>query len=254
LEKLAAFYLIFFVTALALPMNSGLAQTRTVGVSVGDTFKYTYNFEYNISNSTDVTLPTVLEPFLEQAKTIDWAQMSILNISGTSVTAQTLLHFNNGTEQSSIGTTDVTTGQGNLTLFLIASNLNQNDSLYTANSGTDTINETVMRNYPSGSRQLNHQNIITDYNVTQDELAGFNMTGFQQHNTQDVFWDRQLGVLVEMSYNMMSQSQTFNANISLKIELIESNALVLPEFPTLLPVFIVLSTSGIATIVYRRKR
>ncbi len=241
---------------LALPLNNTLAQTRTAGVSIGNTFKYTYTLDFNMSNSTDFALPSMFESLFDQAKSIEWAKISILDISGTSVTTQTQLHFKNGTEQSSVSTTDIGTGEGNMTLFLVASNLNQNDPIYVANLGeeTETINETITRNYQSGVRQLNHQSLVMDYNVTQDEASDFNMTSFQQHNKEDIFWDRQLGVLVEMSYEMVAQSPTFNANISLKLNLVESNRLVVPEFPTLAPMILVLLASGLAVAIYRKKR
>jgi hypothetical protein len=256
LKKFAASCLIFFVLALSLTLNGALAQARTVGVSVGDTFKYTYTLEFNSTNSTDLTLPTMIDSLLEQARAIEWEKMTILSISGTNVTAQTQLHFENGTEKTGISTSDIAIGQGNLTQFLIASNLSQNDPIYTTNSGQDIqiINETIMRDYQSTDRQVNHQSIISDYNVTQEEAALLNLSSFQQHNTEDIFWDRQIGVLVEMSYNMVTQSPTFNANISLNLNLIESNRLVIPEFPTIAHIALVILASGAAIAIYKRKK
>ena len=83
-----------------------------------------------------------------------------------------LTQFKNGTQQSDTGTTDVSTGQGNLTMFLIAANLNPNDQIYQGNNN-EKINETITRTYPSGDRQVNHENITMNYNVTQEELTSF---------------------------------------------------------------------------------
>jgi hypothetical protein len=255
-KKLALPCIILFAIVFLMPLNGAFAQTRTIGVSVGDTFKYTYTLDFNMSNSSDFALPSMLDSLFDQAKSIEWARLTILNISGTSVTVQTQLHFKNGTEQSSVSTTDIATGQGNSTLFLVASNLNKNDTIYTSNFVEDreTINETITRTFQSGSRQLNHQSLIMDYSVGQDEASNFNMTSFQQHNTEDIYWDRQLGVLVEMSYEMVTQSPTFNANISLKMNLVESNKIVIPEFPTLLPMALILLASGSAVAIYRKRR
>ena len=254
MKKIALSCLLMFVLLLLLPLNCTSAQTRTVGVNAGDTFKYTYTLSYNMTNSSDFSLPSIFDALFEQAQSLEYAKMTILDVTGTNVTGQMVLHFKNGTEQTSVSTTDIENGQGNLTMFLIGSNLNQTDPVYIGQN-EQTINETLVRSYPSGSRQLNHQRITTDYNVSEDELADFNLTaGFTQHNTQDIFWDRQLGVLVEMSYNMVTQSSILNADISMQVSLVESNALTIPEFPTYLPVLLVILVSGSVAAIYRRKR
>ena len=252
MKKLAISILIIITLTLAIPLNSALGQTRTVGVSAGDTFKYNYNLDFNVNNNTDLTLPSYIEQLFDQAKTIEWAQLTITNVSGTQVTAQTLLHYNNGTEQAGTQTTDVETGQDNLSSFIVASNLNQGDPLYPGQI-SNAINETITRNYPSGSRQINHQSIISNYNVTQDELLGFNVTGFQEENQQDIYWDKQLGVLVEMSYNMVTQSQALNANVTMKLTLVDSNTLTIPEFPTFTPVLLIAAATVTAIVLFKRK-
>lgn len=252
MKKLAISTLIIIMLTFVIPLNSALGQTRIVGVSAGDTFRYTYNLDFNQNNSTDLTLPSYIEQLFDQAKTIEWAQLTITNVSGTQVTAQTLLHYNNGTEQTSTQTTDVETGQDNLSSFIVASNLNQDDPIYPGQT-SNTINETITRNYPSGSRQINHQSIISNYNVTQDELLGFSMTGFQEQNRQDIYWDKQLGVLVEMSYNMVTQSQTLNANVTMKLTLVDSNTLTIPEFPTFISVLLITAATVTATMLFKGK-
>ena len=197
-------------------------------------------------------MPSYVESLFDQARAIQWAQINITEISGTQVTAQTLLHYKNGTEQTSTQTTNVATGEDTMSMFLIASNLNQNDPIY-AGQMSQTINETITRNYPSGSRQLNHQSIVMNYNVTQDQMQGFNMSDFMQQNREDIYWDRQLGVLVEMSYNMVTRSPVMNANITMTLNLTESNALTIPEFPTFIPALIVVCASAIAVAFIKVK-
>jgi hypothetical protein len=252
LKKLAISLFIIIALTLAIPLNIAFGQDRTVGVSVGDTFKYNYNLDFNVNNSSDLTLPSYIEQLFDQAKAIEWAQITITNVSGTQVTAHTLLHYNNGTEQASTQSTDVATGQDNMSMFLIAANLNQNDPIY-PDQMSQTINETVTRNYPSGDRQLNHQSMIMNYNVTQDEMQGFNMSDFMQQNREDIYWDRQLGVLVEMSYNMVTQSPVLNANITMNLTLTESNVLTVPEFPTFIPIFII-AAATIAVVAFVKTR
>ena len=194
----------------------------------------------------------MFEDLFEQAKSIEWAQIAIKDISGPEVTAQTLLHFKNETEQSTTTTTNVETGIGDLGLFVVRSNLNQNDLLYVGDDSA-VINETTIKTYSTSSRQVNHQSITSEYNISDDEAADLNMTGFQQTNSQDIFWDRQLGVLVEMSFNMKTRSQTVNADMSLSVKLVETNVFSIPEFPTWTLVFIAFTMTALVAILYKKK-
>jgi len=249
LNKLHLAGLALFLLVVSFPLSSVFAQTRTAGVKAGDTFKYTYTLDFNMTNSSDFALPSVLDAVFAEAKAIDWMEVSVLSVSGSSVSARALLHFKNGTEQSSVNSMDVAYGSDNLTLFLVAANLNQNDLIYLG-GGDERINETVSRSFSSGNRQVNHQSISMDYNVSEDELAGFNMSaGFVQHNVEDVFWDRQTGVLVEMSYAMMTRSPTFNADVSMKVSLLSSNVTTIPEFSVFSSVFLFVFASSVGLVV-----
>ena len=190
---------------------------------------------------------------MEQAKAIDWVQITITDVSGSSVTSQTVMQFKNGTQQSSTSATNVATGQGNLTMFLVAANLNTNDQIYVGNNN-EIINETITRTYPSGQREVNHELIIMEYNVSQEELTGFNILGsLQQNNSQDIYWDKQSGSLVEMSYKMVTRSEQVNATISVNVELVESSLYTIPEFPSIIVVIIALVTSTFAIMKTRSK-
>jgi hypothetical protein len=206
------------------------------GVSVGNSFKYTYTLDLNMDSSQAIQ-PELFQTLVDQAKSIDWTQITITSVSGSAVTAQMVMRFKNGTQQSSIGVTDVATGEGNLTMFLIAANLNANNQI---NQGSDEkINETTTKTYPSGSRQINHESLTMDYTVSQEELSAFNLTGpLQQSNTQNIYWDRQTGSLVEMSYKMLTRSTQVNAEMNLDVMLVESNVYTVPEYPFVMIVFI----------------
>ncbi len=244
-----------FITVIMLSSISGsaLAQTRESGVAVGNSFKYSFTLDMNITGSQG-TFPDFFQALIDQAKSIDWIQITVTQVSGASVTAQTLMQFKNGTQQSSTGTTDVSTGQGNLTMFLIAANLNPNDQIYQGNEANGIINETVTHTYSSGARQLNHENITMNYEVTQDELSGFNITGpLQETNSQNTYWDKQSGSLVEMSYQMITRSDQVNADISVNVKLVETNVYTVPEYPAIIIVFALLAISTIAAIKLQYK-
>lgn len=217
------------------------AQTRMPGVSVGNSFKYSYALDLNVDTSQAI-LPELFQALIDQAKSIDWTQITITSVSSTDVTAQILTKFKNGTQQSSTEVMDVATGEGNLTMFLIAANLNANDQIY---QGSDEkINETITRTYSSGSRQVNHENVTMDYTVGQEELSAFNITGpLQQSNTQNIYWDKQSGSLVEMSYKMQTRSSQVNADMNLDVVLVESNVFTVPEYPVIIIVLIGMAVS-----------
>jgi hypothetical protein len=249
--KIFASIAVLFLLSIS-SLSSVFAQTRVPGVSVGDTFKYTYTLDLNTPN-TDLTIPSVFDALMQQAESIDSVQITITDVSGSSVTSQTVIQFKNGTQQSSTDVTDLATGLGNMTMFLIASNLSQGDQIFPGNN-YDKINETITRTYSSGSREVNHQVVIMEYNVTQEELTGFNIEGpLQQTNSQDTYWDKQTGALVEMSYAMVTRSEKVNADISVNVNLVESTFTSIPEYPMLIIVLVSLIASSIASLKISNK-
>lgn len=250
LKILVAFSILFLLSLSSF--SCVLAQTRVPGVSVGDTFKYMYSMDLN-TNNTGLSLPALLDALMDQARSIDSVQITITDVSGSSVTSQMVMQFKNGTTQSSTGVTDVATRQGNMTTFLIASNLTSGDQILLGNNN-EKINETTTRTYSSGSREANHEAIIMEYNVTQEELTDFNLTGpLQQTNSQDYYWDKLTGALVEMSYKMVSRSEQVNAEISVDVRLVESSFTAIPEYPALIIVLVCLTISSIALLKIRKK-
>lgn len=239
-------------TTLALIISSSLfacvsAQTRTPGVSEGNSFKYLFFFDANMSN-LDYLLPSMFDAVMEQAKSIDSMELTITKVQGSIISAQTVMQFKNGTRQTTTGTTDIATGQGDFTMFLIAANLNANDLVYQGNTG-ERINGTITRTYPAGQRQVNYQSISMEYNVTDEELSTFNIEGpLQQTNTQVIYWDKTTGSLVEMSYQMTTRSQQTNADISIEVKLAQSNVYTIPEFPSVIIALIALTLSTLAII------
>ena len=236
------------IVVMLMSLSGAYAQTRMPGVAVGDTFKYTYTFDLTSSDGqSESILPGVLQALVDQTKNIDSSQITITDVSGSTVTLQNVMLFKNGTQETNTGTIDVSTGQGNLTLSLIAANLTSNDPVYAANSDS-IINETITQTTALGTRQVNHQNITMNYYVTQKELSGFNITGpLNQTNSQNTYWDKQTGMLVEMSYIMQTKSDQVNSDITVDVVIVDSNIQPIPELPTaaILLVFLVASTFAI---------
>jgi hypothetical protein len=239
---------VLVIVVLLMSLSGAYAQTRMPGVSVGDTFKYTYTFDMTTSDGqSESLLPEFLQALIDQTKNIDSTQITITDVTGSSVTLQNVMIFKNGTQETNTGTIDVSTGQGNLTLSLIAANLTSNDPIYLDNSDS-IINETITQTNALGTRQVNHQNIIMNYFVTQEELSGFSITGpLNQTNSQNTYWDKLTGMLVEMSYVMQTKSDQVNADITVDVVMVDSSVQPIPELPTaaILLVFLVASTFAI---------
>ena len=92
LLSLTATFLLFALVVAAS------AQTRTVGVSVGNTFTYGVTASWS-SNDTTATPPS----YIVDANNTQSGELSITAISGTNVTVQTTTLYKNSTETTSGG-------------------------------------------------------------------------------------------------------------------------------------------------------
>ena len=228
---------VFLLSAMVL--TSAVAQPRIVGVNVGDWYKYGEIEVDWSSNDPNATIP--LQNFTE----MEWMTMLVEDISGTNVTGQMTVHFENGTEEIQDGYVDIDTGDGeNATLWIISANLDVNDTIYSSLDYSDwRINETISRIYPDGLRNTNHLNLT----VVIDEM------GIYMYVSMNYYWDKTTGALVEMAqeYNQtMGETET---SWSLLIRITESNVWVIPEFATLTSTLFVLIVLTIAITIYKRR-
>jgi hypothetical protein len=201
------FLAIFFI-------QFGFGQVRTAGVSEGDWFKYGFTFDW------DYELDTTPEDFIfADFLQGDWVTLAIQDVTGTNVTGQFTIHFENGTEKLLTGSVDLTTGEGDLRNWLISANLDANEALY-ASESDEIINETITQAYPWGSIETNH--LEYSFNFTEGEDYSFLCL--------DLFWDRQIGVLTEMSFEAEVQQNGTLMDGSASWMLTESNLEHIPEF------------------------
>lgn len=176
-------------------------------------------------------------------------RFDVQSVIGTNVTGQTTWHFKNGSETISNDWVDIDTGDGgNLTTAIVAANLNAGNTLYTSGSySTWIINETIVKMYPSGvARDTNH------INITMEET----IPGYGHYNlSQNYYWDRQTGVVVEMNTTYYYEDTMGNyMRQAILFQIVGSNMWIVPEFPTLpliLTAFI--TTSSFAILLKRRK-
>jgi hypothetical protein len=227
------------------------AQPRTVGVAVGDWFKYgdiDSSWDSNVPNGTFPS-PSVWEWYEEIAER-EWLLLSVVAVSGTNVTGQVTMHYKNGTETVFDGFIDVDTGTDvNMTFMAISANLNENDVLYTSEDYSEyLINATVMREYPDSTRFTNHVNTTSSFNYTMppDIEVYYSMS-------MNFYWDKATGILVEQSFEWVYQTEENFTEISMVTSITESNVWVIPEFPSFLIPPLFMTATLLTVIVFKRK-
>jgi hypothetical protein len=179
-----------------------------VGVSQGNTFKYSVKYFWTSTNPSDTPPANWVE-----ANTTEWYQATISLVTGTTVNIETVQHFLNGSETRNNELIDVATGNGG-SLLVIAANLNPFDYLYPSTPVSVWINETVQRSYGGVERGTNH------IEVTMTDLEGY----VRRYTSQ--YYDRQTGVLVEARFEDVF-SNTPDQTFSRTVKLTESNVAAL---------------------------
>jgi hypothetical protein len=211
------------------------AQTRTVGVSVGNKFRYSVAASWS-SDDPNGTAPSYVLDY----KNTEWLEASITAISGTNITANMTRHYWNNTETTVDVWVDVDTGSGSLTSFFISANLTAGDSIYSSSLySTRIINETVPRTYLDGVRDTNNMN-TTLYETT-------NMT-------YRLYWDKLTGVLVDQFVENTYQTGNYVNSWSVGFQLVSSDLWVVPEFSPWTTPLLVLIVLTSALIMISRQR
>ena len=229
---------VFVLIAMLLTIIGAMAaaQSRTSGVSVGDTFTYSNaNFSW-YSNDPTATVPTEWNNMNGSA----YFQITIESVVGTNVTISSLAHYNNGTDISQSGWVDVDTGDGNMTFFLISANLNANDSIYT---GSDYSNYFINETIP-GTRATNYLNATMETSVE----------SYSIYLSMNFYWDQTTGVLTKMSMTN-NETTTYTTDWSISFELTSSNKFTVPEYVGLPQILLLLLLASVTliTLTYRRK-
>lgn len=227
------FFTLFSTFLLLALVVEASATTRTVGVSVGNTFTYGITVSWS-SNDTSATFPSNLVDY----NNTQWGKINITAISGTNVTGQMTSHYKNGTEKTQGGWVDVNTGNSeNLTENVISANLAQGDSMYNSSLyNTYVINNTVTRTYLGVGRQTNHLNYT------------------YPNGSTNLYWDKTTGILVEILLESINQTSQYTTTSSVDIQITSSNVWTVPEFPTWTPALLILIAFTSATIIIARQR
>lgn len=226
---------IFLLLALVMAAS---AQTRTVGVSVFNKFRYIATASWSSNDPTATPSSSLLD-----FNNTQWLEFTITAISGTNVTGQMTTHYKNGTENTTGGWVDVNTGAGeNMTAFVISANLVPGDTVYNSSqSNAPLINETVPRTYLGGVRETNHLNITS-------------LSGTESFRT-DYYWDKSTGVTVELAHGETNQTGGYTTSWSSTAQIINSDLWEVPEFPSWITALLMLILlTSVTMIIARRMR
>ena len=204
-------FTILILTVIILTYSGTKTLDRVPGVSLGDTFTYDVSSFWN-SSDANVVVP---QEFLEINQTESF-RVTITDISGSMVTTLDTWVFKNGTEHNSTGLVNVETGFNSGGFWpVVAANLGKDDLLHPAGTNGITVNETIMREYPSGARETNH--FTLNYQGNDENYGYYAAEG-------DYYFDRATGMLVELYDNSEFLSTNMQCAILWKIK--ESNVWV----------------------------
>ena len=179
---------------------------------------------YGVYTSNEANATIKVPPF--EHNNTDWVRIDITGISGSIVSQVYTLHFKNGTESKFDLQTDLnpsSAGSFNVTKMgvpLCAANLGVGDPLSTVQF---TLNETIIRTYPSGERETN----LVLWNSPDDWGR--------------CYFDKKTGILVEL-YRVHKFTNRLTGEAIEKadhVKLTRSNLWEITESPTTLtPTFI----------------
>jgi hypothetical protein len=151
------------------------AKDYAVGVKAGDWIKYG---QITVTWTGNGTQPS----YVTEMKEVDWIRMDVLSVTGTIVSLNETLHFDNGTQTVQPSGTDV---QGSSGFFLVAANLTVGDPVSPQNPET-AINQTVTRMYAGANRNVNMIDLIISSRSPQEEK---------------IYYDKNTGIMVELYLN-----------------------------------------------------
>ena len=155
---------------------------RKVGVNVGYWIQYGISVTWE-SDDPDATTPQYV---LDSQQLVFFSNV-VQSVSGTNITFDRIMYFQNGTEKSDTYWIDVDTGRGSSYLFFISANLSAGDIIYTGIGDVGEINETITRTYLGELVEINHHNST--------------VSGASYFIYADIYWNRATGVLYEFYMN-----------------------------------------------------
>jgi hypothetical protein len=125
---------------------------------------------------------------------MSWMKMGVLEVHDSNITVQSAVMYANGTVEEYVNWGDIATGEGNLSVVIIPSDLGAGDEIpanltwYTEEPLKLFVNGTTTRNYAGANRQVNYVNIIYPVIYGNVTYGDWNMS---------LYWDKKTGFLLE---------------------------------------------------------
>ncbi|MEM3672786.1 MAG: hypothetical protein QW468_00965 [Candidatus Bathyarchaeia archaeon] len=170
-----------------------------------------------------------------------WVKAECLSVTGTTATLRVTTHFSSGTEQIEIMTLDVTSGTGNATFqALIPANSKTGNTIQVIGGGSVTIAGEKTETYAGTSRTVVYASLTR---------------GDVQFS---YCWDKETGVLVEITLTQGSTSATYRATSTNIWQASSSNPLPMPSLPVemlSISISVIVAIAIVATaIIYTRHK
>lgn len=205
----------------------------TVGVSVGNTFKYQFAAYYSTTNP----LPKVPAQWIEYNKT-QWIQFTITGVSNLTVSYFALAHFVNGSETTSQNYENLGTGKGGFPM--IPANLAKNDAIYSDLTDSPVVSDVLNRTYLHSQR--------TECRVL---WSGAGEVQF----ILDAYFDQKTGMPVQLRLGSpIASPEGVETTGVFEYNLIESTVWTVPEFSTVFVLPLIAAVTLAGALLYKASR
>jgi len=145
-----------------------------------------------------------------------WSRNIVQLVSGVNVTFQTIIHYENDTEQTIMRSLNVDSGDGNGTFWFILTCMEPSDMIYTNNGYP--VNETTSRTYASFTRDVNHLS-ITQISAT-------------HNSSENLYWDKITGTLTEWTVQESLLDNGYITSWSTSFKMVDTNLWKTINVPT----------------------
>jgi hypothetical protein len=223
------------------------ANTRLPGVVPGQFVHYEVYSVWNEGNDTE------LESWVGP-QSMSGINVTVLSVVNRTVTYQEVTYNSTGIVYDSTRDVDVETGSYSYEYLFIAANLTAGDIIYTRDNNT-WINGTTVASYLGQQLEINHLSSLANHS----EISFIGLPyGFSATISEDYYWHRQSGMLLEMKYEFhtsrVSGEDVLVGNLVLDAVAALSIPPVIPESPSLLILPLLMLATLVAVISSRRKR
>lgn len=237
--SITSLFIMLSIVSIPIFSMSVLGQA-TVGVGVNDYYDYRFAVTANrtITGSDLTSLGWIVA-----GANAEKVKIIITDIVNQEIKYQMFYVYENGSEIDDTFTINIRDGSGNFSYgsgipFMVSSGLSDGDDVFPDKAGVDMyINYSQTEDFPSGQRSINW-------------MAWPDTTTFLSSHREAGF-DSNTGILVHYIETIVSTNEE-PISIRITFDLIDSNAIIVPEFPSLVVMPLIL-TIALFSIVVRNQ-